>query len=145
MGTRQAPEHLVDRWSAHLTFNGRAPATLEELMIARAEYEHRVRLAEIKAMRAKLALLEPFLPALAEQGIRLADRKIHTYDHGKTLRIPPPLFGDDSKLAAALLGQGFREIEREPYGHGRASLTLKHGRALLVKIDVREAPEGGAA
>lgn len=136
---------LVNDWQAHLKFNGREPRTLEELARAKADYEHRRRLAEIKAMRTKLSQLDQFLPALAAAGIRLAQRDFCAYDHGKTLRIPSELLSSkDDKLYAALVDLGFREIERKNWG-AADQVKLKHGRSLVLAIDVSKANPAPAA
>jgi hypothetical protein len=140
--SQRAP--LTDQWQTHLKFAGRAPTTLEELAIAKADYEHRRRLAEIKAIRTKLALLEEFLPALAQRGIQLQHRDISTWDHGKTLRIQAPVLERDGKLLQVLLELGFREIERKSYGSRDEQVTLKHGRSLLVAIDVMKVQQEAA-
>ena len=137
--TTAAPFSLVDpHWHAHLKFNGRAPRTLEQLAIARADYEHARRRAEIKAMAAKLAQLDAFAEPLAARGIKLADREIGTYTHGKELRILSPICTRDDKLYAALVELGFREIERRDFGRDQ-QVKLKHGRSLIVRIDVTAA------
>lgn len=136
--------HLIDQWSKNLRFAGRAPRTLEEFNVARAEYDHGRRLAEIKAMRAKLALLGYVVPALANAGVRLADRDITTWDGGKSLRIQPPMLTRDNKLHAALLELGFKEVERGRSVCQDVDVTLKHGRSLVLRITIR-ATEGGAA
>lgn len=140
---------LLDSFQlGYLKYQGRGPRTLEELALARADYEHRRRVAEIKAMRAKLALLDPFIAPLAERGIRFGHRDIHAQDGGKVLRLHTVAFESaDDRLYAALLDLGFREIAREDlYRSSRTSVvTLKHGRALVIKIDVfRAAPEAAA-
>lgn len=129
---------LVDDFTAkYIKFQGREPRTLEELAIARAETDHRRRLAEIKVMRAKLALLQEFLPALAERGIKLAQREFLTWDHGKTIIVRSPIFGSDEKLVDALLELGFREVERKELLAGREDrVTLQHGRWLRMAIGV---------
>jgi len=136
--TNPAAFQLLDQWDGHLKFNGRAPRTLEQVAIAHAEYVHRCRLAEIKAIAAKLALLEPFLPTLHARGIKLARRDFTTMDHGKTLRIQPPICERDDKLCAALLELGFRETARRDWGRDE-HVTLKHGRSLVVAVDVTKA------
>lgn len=138
-----APLRVVDQWTSHLKFAGREPRTLEELAVARADYDHRRRLAEIGSMRKKLGLLAAFVPALANAGIRVADRDITTWDGGKSLRIQPPLLSRDNKLHAALLELGFRETERRTAA-GDVDITLKHGRWLVVRITIR-VEEGGVA
>ena len=130
------PFRLISEWQTHLKVHGREPKTLEELAIAKADSEHRRRLAEIKVLRTKLALLDHFLPALAERGINLAHRDLGTYDHGKTLRIQTAICSRDDKLHAALIELGFREIERKDWGGKDEQVTLKHGRSLVLVIDV---------
>jgi hypothetical protein len=136
---------LLDDFQAqYIKFAGREPRTLAELAIALAENEHRRRLAEVKAMGKNLARLDEFLPALAERGIKVWARDIHSSDGGKTLRIYPGMFvTNDDKLHAALLELGFREVERRSNSRNDA-VKLQHGRWLIVEIDVGKA-EGGAA
>lgn len=131
------PYSLTDpHWQKHLTIAGRAPRTLEELAIAKNDYAHRTRAAAIKAMREKLALLEAFARPLWDRGIMIRDRDIEpwTMDR-KVLRIQSPLFNADDKLHAALIDLGFREIARKDWGRTDV-VTLKHGRALMVAIEV---------
>jgi hypothetical protein len=128
--------NIVDKFQDHLRYGGRPPRTLQELLVARAENDYRRRLAEIKAMSKKLAALNALLPALAESGIRLSYRDISTWDGGKTIRILSQILSKDDKLHDALLKLGFREIERKAYGSQEWQVTLKHGRALVVIIDI---------
>jgi len=137
--TPAAPFQLLDQWDNHLKFNGRAPRTLEEISAAHADYLHARRLAEIKSLRAKLALLDPFLRPLHDLGVRLARRDMSTWDHGKTLRIMPAICTCDDKLHAALVELGFREIEREYAGSKEDRVKMKHGRSLIVVINVTKA------
>lgn len=132
------PFSLLTKWETHLKVDGRAPRTLEGLLIARAEYAHRERMAEIKSIAAKLALLAPFLPELHRRGLRIAERDIASLDRGKTVRIRAPMLQTDEALYAALVDLGFREIERSTWGFRDDLVTLKHGRSLLVQIDVKK-------
>lgn len=146
MNYRTAPRLLDDFQAGYIKFAGREPCTLEEVAIAKADYEHRRRLAEIKAMSKKLALLDEFLQALAERGIRLGSRDIGSWDSGKTLRFTCFSISDD-KLYEALIALGFKEIQRKDWGSGlrEQSVTLKHGRALVVSMDVTKAAAPTAA
>lgn len=128
---------VKDWYCEHLKVNGRAPRTLAEYAEARADYQHRTRVAQVKAMAPKLALLEAFLQPLAAVGIELARREITSWESGRVLRIQPEIMTRDEKLHAALLTLGFREIERKAWGRGEAQVRLKHGRSLVVVIDVR--------
>lgn len=118
----------------HLKVNGRAPRNLEELAQSRADYQHRTRLAEIKAMAPKMALLSPFLELLAARGVALAEREITRWSCSE-LRIQPQFCARDDRLHAALLELGFREVARREF-ICEDLVTLKHGRNLLVRIDV---------
>lgn len=142
-----ASVRLVDDWSApYLKFNGREPRTLEELAIARQQLQHANRLREIKKMAAKLALLDEHLPALAERGIKMQFHNINAWDDGKVLSVwPPHGLGDNDKLRAALLAIGFREIERKDNFGRTDHVLLKHGRALVLRLEVSKLQEGGAA
>jgi hypothetical protein len=136
---------LLDSFQAsYLKFNGREPRTLEEVAIARADYEHRRRLAEIKAIAKKLALLNEFLPALAEYGVNIGSRNITTWDNGKTLRFTSPISGFDNRLFDALIALGFKEVERKDSFRDEQTVTIKHGRALLISIDVKKAAASAA-
>jgi hypothetical protein len=137
---------LLDDFQAqYIKFAGREPRTLEELAITLADNEHRRRLAEVKAMSKRLALLDELLPALAARGIKVWSGNIHSSDHGKTLRIYPSMFvGTDDKLHAALLELGFKEVERKPTTRND-TVTLKHGRWLVVAIDVSKPAAAAAA
>lgn len=138
--TRAPAFRLLDDFQAgYLKFQGREPRTLEELQVARADYEYRRRLAEVKAMRARLALLDPFLPALAERGVKLCYRNISSHDSGKTLRIYGPMHGADNALFDALIALGFKEVERKDSFRDEQTVTVKHGRWLVVSVDVKKA------
>jgi hypothetical protein len=127
---------LDDFQAGYIKFAGREPRTLEELAIALADNEHSRRLAEIKAMRKRLALLDGFLPELAKRGVKVWASDIHSSDGGKTMRLYPNMFvGNDDKLHAALLDVGFTEVERRS-NRRDDTVTLKHGRWLIVAIDV---------
>lgn len=138
-----SPFRLVDDFQAqYIKFAGRTPRTLEELAIALADNEHRNRLAEVKAMRARLAQLDELLPALAARGVKVWPSNIHGHDHGKTLRIYSGMFERNSdKLHAALLEVGFREVKRESgsAAFNTDTVTMQHGRWLVLVIDVSKA------
>ncbi len=132
-----ATQPLVEPWQTHLKFNGRAPRNLYELGVARADYEHRQHLANLKAISKKLEQLEALLPALAGQGIKIHQREFRTYDGGKTIWLSG-FFGTDDKLHQALLGLGFRETERRETHVGSRTdrVDLKQGRSLVVVLEV---------
>jgi hypothetical protein len=143
-GRRGPAFRLVEDYEApHIKFQGREPRTLEELALARADYEHRSRVAEIKALAKKLELLQEFLPVLAERGIKLARRRLSSWDSGKTVRIESAIGGTDNALHAALLDLGFKEIERSHLYREEHTVKLQHGRWLVVSF-VITVPAGSA-
>lgn len=134
--------HLVDDpfWiSLYRDHFGRVPKTLADKNAMDEERRHRQRMNEIKAMTPKLALLDALLPALAEHGIKLNHREITPRREdslGVVLRMYPTAFNlADDKLHAALLAIGFREVARN-HVLGTDTVTLKHGRALHLQIEV---------
>ena len=140
---RPARFRLLDDFTAgFIKFQGREPRTLEELAIALADNEHRRRLAEVKAMRSRLAQLDELLPALAARGVKVWPSSIHCHDdreHGKVLRIYPGFASStDDKLHAALIELGFKEFERREAPRND-TVKLQHGRWLVVEIDVSKA------
>jgi hypothetical protein len=137
---------LVDDYTAKaFKFNGREPRTLEELAVARADYEHRRRLAEIKAISSKLAQLEVFLPELMARGTSIHLRNISTCDAGKSLWIESGPF-PDNRLQEALLALGFKELERRDWYTGSRDqrVTLKHARLVVVITAVKPAAKDPA-
>lgn len=138
----------VGPYQDHLRYQNREPRTLEELLLARADYEAKKRRTEIKALSGKLKQLDPFMAPVLAAGVRLSYRDIGTWDGGKTLRIQAPISGKerDAKLLQILLGLGFKEISRRTYGtlHPEDDVTLKHGRSLVLTVVVAK-PEGGEA
>lgn len=134
--SRAPAVRLVDDFQAgYLKFAGREPRTLEELAIAREECRHRGRLAEVKRLAKKLALLDAFLKPLADRGVKLSRYDYQSFDQGKTLRIMSALMQPENALHAALLELGFKELERKDWGRTDV-VTLQHGRWLVVAIDV---------
>lgn len=129
---------VLGPYQDHLKFNGRAPRTLAELQYAKAEYTNRCRVTEITGMRKQLAMLDLFLEPILKAGVRLSYREISAIDQGKGLRIYAPISSceRDSKLLEVLLSLGFREIERRAYGLMGDLVRLKHGRWLLVEIEI---------
>lgn len=140
---------LLERWQRdHLQFQGREPRTLAEVAVAEADAQHRRRLAEIKTVSAKLALLDAFVEPLALDGVRIGCRHFLATDGGKTLRLHATLGAGtryDARLHAALLGLGFREVERHRFYPNAPSdvVKLRHGRALTIELEVpRAEPDG---
>ena len=136
-----ARQSLIEPWQTHLRFNGREPRTLHELGIAQADYAHRQRRAELKTSAKKLEQIDALLPLLDAQGIKLAGRDFGSYDGGKSITLHIYRTPDD-KLHQALLTLGFRELARkEIYAGARTDrVTLKHGRSLVLNLEVSKLP-----
>lgn len=153
--TAAAPFRLVSDPFWISTFRdhfGRTPTRMADLQICQEELRYRRRIAELKTLAPKLALLDELLPDLAKLGVDLSRRDVHLRKEdgiGVVLRFIPDVFsrGDD-KLRDALIAIGFREIERKHLG-GDAQIILKHGRALHIMLDVKPGalpkPDGAPA
>lgn len=140
------PYRLIGNFQDHLRFQGRKPRTLAEKLQAQADWDHGYRTAQLKRLADKFALLEPFLPHLAELGTPVHNRTFdlwHTKG-GPTLGIQPSVFSGsqgDEKLNDALLHLGFKEVERTSYtACSLDTVVLKHGRSLRVRIHVSTKP-----
>lgn len=122
----------------------RVPTTLADLAACREELSYRRRIAEVRTLAPKLALLDALMPQLAPATVAdLARRDFmrrHVDGIGVVLRLLPGVFSrHDDKLQAAFLAVGFREIARRTSA-GNDEVTLKHGRALFIMLDVSTPP-----
>jgi hypothetical protein len=94
------------------------PPGLYEAAVAVEQGRHTVRMAHLETMRSMLRLLDEHQPALKARGIdlRLLDITQHSYwdDAGRSaLHIPAgQLHGGGWRLFAALIDQGFTEVDR---------------------------------
>lgn len=113
--------------------------TLAESLLAYEHGRHADRLAAIKRMGARLALLDAFMPAIAAAGIVLNLDEIHDYRVGKTIYLGSgfPDHSRNAKLANVLLACGMRVADRKEYdyGHGDVRLDLVKGR-LRVSLSI---------
>ncbi len=116
-----------------------APKPLGAQLLAFELARHADRLAAIKRMGARLALLDAFMPAIAAAGIVLNLDEIHDYWAGKTIYLGSgfPDHSRNAKLANVLLACGMRVAERKEYdyGHGDVRLDLVKGH-LRVSLSI---------
>lgn len=112
--------------------------TLAESLLAYEHGRHADRLASIKRMGARLALLDAFMPAIAAAGIVLNLDDVREWG-GKTIYLGSGLLDHsrNAKLANVLLACGMRVAERKEYdyGHGDVRLELVKGR-LCVSLSI---------
>lgn len=139
------------------------PRSLAEA-IERAELQrHAARLREMKTMEGQVALLDAFVPALAERGVDMivVAKHLEWDSTRKSLRLSTAtLSGTFEKgLREALLAIGFTEVQRDEYGHfacvilAKACRTLAGGSVSLrltfhvntPRQNAAAAPAGGAA
>lgn len=119
--------------------------SLERELVAAAERDYRLRLAEISQVRRLLSRFDRFVPALAERGIQIGGRRVFCWD-GVTLQIMPSFAeARDDALRSALLAAGFSEVGRAEGGDGRCWARLTFGTRLAVKVVVSQPSKGGAA
>lgn len=127
------------------------PAGLYEACLQQEYERHARRLAEIKAMKARLGLLDAFMPALQAAGVPpLLD--LSTWG-GKALYVRCCHMTDPArtqKMVDTLIAAGMREVERNTYPtfirvvlkKGRLSLSLGVDLPRDAKPATAPAPEG---
>lgn len=86
--------------------------TLEQAAIRRENERHAGRLAEIKAMSARLRLLQPYVAVLKAQGIELYPEEVRAY-RSKPLHVMQGFFNSRNVQRAidTLKAHGFKEVE----------------------------------
>lgn len=118
-----------------------APAlSLEQRLLAIEQARHAGRLEAIKRMRARLLLLQAFMPAIEEAGIWLDMGALSDWG-GKSLWISTGVLDHPAaaRLVNVLVANGMTVHERTDYGGAAGStLHLKKGRLLVtVSVDHR--------
>jgi len=116
-----------------------APAlSLHQRMQAREIERHTARLAVIKRMQARLALLDAFMPAIEQAGISLGLDELTAWG-GKSLWLSAGLLDHAAaaRLVNVLAANGMEVDERKDYdgAAGGCCVRLKKGR-LLVSVSV---------
>ncbi len=103
-----------------------APQTLAEKLLANEHERHAARLACIKRMQARLALLDAFMPALNAAGISLHSDDITDWGT-KSLYLGSGLLDHkrNAKLANVLLAEGMRVDARKEYDYGTQDVRLE--------------------
>lgn len=112
-----------------------APQPLSGQMLAFEQARHAARLATIKRMGARLALLDAFMPALAVAGIVLNLDDINDWG-GKTIYLGSGIMDHarNARLANVLVAGGMRIDVRREHDHGAKDVWLE-----LVKGRLRVA------
>lgn len=115
-----------------------APAlSLEQRLLAIEQARHAGRLEAIKRMRARLVLLQAFMPAIEAAGIWLDLGALSDWG-GKSLWISTRVLDHPAaaRLVNVLVANGMTVHERKDYGAGGSTLHLKKGRLLCtVSVD----------
>ena len=114
--------------------------SLEQRLLAIESARHAGRLEAIKRMRARLALLQAFIPAIDAAGIWLEMGALSDWG-GKSLWISTGVLDHSAaaRLVNVLVASGMSVHERKDYGGaGGSTLHLKKGRLLVtVSVDHR--------
>ncbi|MCZ8094664.1 MAG: hypothetical protein O9331_14390 [Acidovorax sp.] len=113
--------------------------SLQQRLQAHELARHAARLRSIDRMRARLALLDAFMPAINEAGIHLCLDHLTDYC-GDSLWISAGLLSDaaTARLANVLLANGMKVESRADFPSGGCSLHLKKGRLKVsLTIDSR--------
>ena len=113
--------------------------SLEQRLLAIESARHAGRLEAIKRMRARLVLLEAFIPAIDAAGIWL-DMGATTECGSKALWIGTGVLDHQAaaRLVNVLVANGMTVHERKDWGPSGSTLHLKKGRLIvLVSVDHR--------
>lgn len=124
------------------------PATLYEACLQQEQERHVRRLADIRDMKARLALLDEFVPALRAAGVAPLLAPMAAWG-GKELYVRCSHMTDPvrtKKMVDTLIAAGMREVERMAYG-SYDRVVLKKGRPLVsVLVDLpRQVPAAAPA
>lgn len=115
-----------------------APEPLGAQLLAYEHAHHAARLASIKRMAARLALLDAFMPALAAAGIVLHPDEVRDWG-GKAIYLGSSILDHtrNARLANVLLAAGMRVDVRQEYEYGTQDVRLElvKGR-LRVSINI---------
>lgn len=119
------------------------PATLYEACVQQEQERHARRIAEIRDMKARLGMLDEFVPALRAAGVAPLLEPLATWG-GKELYLRCCHMTEPArtqKLVDTLRAAGMREAERKNYG-SYDRVILKKGRlSVSVSVDLpRTAP-----
>ena len=103
-----------------------APQPLSDQLLAYEHGRHADRLATIKRLGARLALLDAFMPALATAGVVLNLDDLRDWG-GKTIYLGSGVLDHsrNAKLVNALLAGGMRVAERKDYDFGAKDVRLE--------------------
>ncbi len=118
-----------------------AALPLAAQMLADEHGRHANRLASIKRMSTRLAILDAFMPAITAAGIELNLDEVHDWG-GKTIYLGSGILDHtrNAKLANVLMASGMSPLLRTDYDYGNndVRLELVKGRLRLsLNIDGR--------
>ena len=114
------------------------PATLYESALHKEHARHANRLATLKRMRARLALLDAYMPALKAAGLHLLIDDITDWG-GKDLCVRTTYFispKETQRLLDTLLAQGLKEVERRHHGATDTVIVGKGRLRIVVSVDM---------
>lgn len=115
------------------------PASLVAQAMQFEQQNHAARMANIKHMAGKLAMLDAFMPAVLAAGLRITPDELRCHG-GKNLWIGGAILDHarNARLANVLQAHGMRLQERTDHPRAGATLTLAKGRLQIrMLIDER--------
>lgn len=109
------------------------PVSLFEACSQEEEHRHAARLRELAGMKAKLLMLDAYMPLIRTAGLELNLREIEACYPSCTLRISAASFvtrGRQKQLVEILMAAGFKVAQLDEYTSFQC-VTLKKGRLQL--------------
>ena len=136
--TRKTVSRDVRTDVAHITLAAQA-AAMEHARHAR-------RMAELKAMHARLRLLDAYMPAIRAAGINVHGEELHSWG-GRAINVMAPVLNPkrNATLERVLRDCGLREVRRSDYLHSY-SVELRKGHLIVaLTVDTRPLPKAQEA
>lgn len=109
------------------------PVSLVEACRQEEERRHTARLRELDVMKAKLLMLDAYMPMIRAAGLELSLRDIEVTAPSCTLRISAASFvtrGRQKQLVEVLMTSGFKVVQLDDYNSFQV-VTLKKGHLQL--------------
>lgn len=123
-----------------------APLTLAQQAVQLEQARHARRLAELKAMDARLRLLDAYMPAIRAAGINVHAEELQSWC-GKVVHVIAPVLNPkrNATLERVLRDCGMREVRRSDYATSY-SVELRKGHLIVaISVDTRSLPKAQEA
>lgn len=103
---------------------------------------HARRMAELKAMHARLRLLDAYMPAIRAAGISVHGEELHSWG-GKAINVISPVLNPkrNATLERVLRDCGMREVRRSDYLYSYSVELRKRHLIVALTVDTRPLPK----